>query len=67
MREISMSETALISAGTAAANAAADKEIGTAIGRAWHGLTSKEARAGIFIGSPIAVIYGAVKHFKSHH
>ena len=66
MRTISQSETSLVGAGTTAANAAADKEIGTAVGKAWHGLTSKEARVGYFI-SPIAVIYGAVLHYKLHH
>ncbi len=65
MRSLSKSEVVTISGGTTAANAAADKEIGTVLGRAVHGLTSKEARSGLF--SIPAVIYGAVQHFRLHH
>lgn len=66
MHTISNAQIAMVSGGTTAANAAADREIGTAIGKVFHGLSSKEARIGGLLG-PVGAVYGAIIHFRRHH
>lgn len=66
MREISSYDFQFVVGGATASNAAADAEIGTAIGKAAHGLNSTESKIGGLLG-PVGAIVGAVIHFKRAH
>lgn len=43
-----------------------DRNIGSGIAHAVHGLTSKEAQVGMMI-SPVGAVIGAIIHFSRNH
>ena len=62
MNTLTLQQCALVAGGEGTAEGAA----GSAIGKALHGLGSKEALIGGLI-SPVGAIVGAILHFSNNH
>ncbi|KAF1702817.1 hypothetical protein [Pseudoxanthomonas suwonensis] len=62
LRTLSLQELTLVSGGSA--DAEADEDVGKALARIYHGLTSAESRIGRVIFGPPGAIYGAFYHYR---
>lgn len=67
MRDISLSDYSAVCGGATSTNAAANLEIGNAVGDTLHGLNSVESKVGGALFGAVGAVVGALIHYKRVH